>query len=297
MMNCGWRRASALVGLFAFALVVSACGGDDDDATATTVTTAATTTSATSTSDLPKVTITATEYAFDVPAEVPAGYVEVTLVNNGKEGHHAQIVKLADGVTVDEFKAAASKTDIKSLSDDSFVGGPNGAGTVIAHLTPGNYVVVCFIPGDDGQPHVAKGMIKEFTVSGAEQGYKPAADETIKLTDFKFEPPASIPAGATVRVTNAGSQVHEIVLMKLDDGATLDDANPFILVPPGSPAPEGKPPFTEATGVVGLSTDKEAWIPNLKPGHYAAYCFFPNVNKDGGPPHVLDGMIGEFTVS
>jgi hypothetical protein len=35
-------------------------------------------------------------------------------------------------------------------------------------LTPGNYVLLCFVPDPaDGKPHLMKGMVREFTISAS----------------------------------------------------------------------------------------------------------------------------------
>ncbi len=54
-------------------------------------------------------------------------------------------------------------------------GNPTGEGSDGIELTPGNYVLVCFIPegttdmntkpAKNAQPHAALGMVQEFTVS------------------------------------------------------------------------------------------------------------------------------------
>jgi uncharacterized lipoprotein len=42
------------------------------------------------------VTVTATDFAFDAPADVPAGVVTFQLENHGKELHQAQVVRLEE---------------------------------------------------------------------------------------------------------------------------------------------------------------------------------------------------------
>jgi len=49
------------------------------------------------------VTITAADYVFNVPDTIPAGLTTFRLVNQGKELHHASLIRLKDGkVLTDE---------------------------------------------------------------------------------------------------------------------------------------------------------------------------------------------------
>ena len=52
------------------------------------------------------IAITTEDFTFDMPAEIQAGYVTFTLTNDGNEDHHAQILKLNDGVTGEDLLAA-----------------------------------------------------------------------------------------------------------------------------------------------------------------------------------------------
>ena len=51
------------------------------------------------------VTITATDYKFEAPDQVPAGLTTFNLTDNGKELHHATLIKLDSGKTFDDFMA------------------------------------------------------------------------------------------------------------------------------------------------------------------------------------------------
>ena len=51
------------------------------------------------------VTITTTEYAFGMPDTLPAGLTAFRLVNQGKELHHASLVRLGGGKTAADFQA------------------------------------------------------------------------------------------------------------------------------------------------------------------------------------------------
>ena len=88
-------------------------------------------------------------------------------------------------------------------------------------LQPGNYAMVCFVPGPDGIPHIAKGMARPLTVTAGAgaTAAEPEADVVMKLVDYDFELSKPIPAGRhTIRIDNAGPQEHEVVIVKLDAG-------------------------------------------------------------------------------
>src|SRR5207249_11006022 len=74
------------------------------------------------------VTITATDYAFGMPDTIPAGLTTFRLVNQGKELHHASLVRLRDGKTVADFQAglaAAMQSHAPPPSWITLAGGPN----------------------------------------------------------------------------------------------------------------------------------------------------------------------------
>src|SRR5256884_8800609 len=74
------------------------------------------------------VTITATDYAFGVPDTLPAGLTTFRLVNQGKELHHANLVRLGEGKTMVDFQAGlagAMKNHTPPPTWMGFAGGPN----------------------------------------------------------------------------------------------------------------------------------------------------------------------------
>src|SRR6266487_285641 len=256
---------------------------------------------------IPAITIKAMDFSFDQPKSLPAGLVDVTLFNNGKSEHQLQIVRINDGVSYDQFytalKDSFQKNDLKVFSMVTFFGGANAlkpgqSQEVILNLTQGNYVAVCVISGADNVPHFMKGMITQFTVSGAAttQVQPPKEDGTILLKDFSFVLPQSLPSGpVTLKVTNQGPQAHEMDIVKLTQGKTIEDLKKLLNSP--SASQEGPPPswIEDAGGMAGLQLGSSAWIKlNLQPGNYAALCFFPDPKT--GQPHFMKGMIGSFKV-
>jgi len=242
------------------------------------------------------VTITASDFKFDLPDTIPAGVVAFDLVNQGKEFHQAQLFKLEDGKKMADF-AAAMKGSGPPPSWLKHLGGPNAAGpgqtiSGVNALAPGNYVVLCFIPSPDGQSHVAKGMVRPFTVSGtgSEVAALPPVVDTIRLVDYDFQLSRPLKAGShTFLVENVGPQVHELVVVKLAPGKTIQDFAAW------AEHLKGPPPAESVGGVAGLDKGAAAqFSADLTPGEYGFFCFVPDT-KDG-KPHLAHGMMKQFKV-
>jgi hypothetical protein len=249
------------------------------------------------------VTITATDYAFGAPDTIASGLTTFRLVNQGKELHHASLVRLRDGKTVADFQAgltAAMSSHAPIPPWMGFAGGPNAVtlgDTAVATemVEPGSYVLVCWIPSLDGVPHVMKGMIHPLAVTAAvaPPAAEPAADVTIRLTEYDFQLSQPLTAGRhVVRVDNAGAQAHEIVIAALAPGKTLRD---FIAWEAGGekgPLPTGE----WLGGVTTLDVGGHGeFATTFKPGSYLLLCFWPDA-KDG-KPHIMHGMAKQITVS
>jgi hypothetical protein len=255
---------------------------------------------ATTGAPIPEITIKAADYSFEAPAQIEAGPVVLTLVNNGQETHHAQLARLNQGVTMDKFLATLKEDPEATMPMLTFVGGPGLldpglSQQVTLELTPGQYVLLCFIPAHDGVPHLAKGMIAPIQVVGHTDhihAHAPQlkADMTVKLRDFEFPLPSQIKAGKQVwQILNEGSQPHEIELIKLVEGKTIEDVQAFMH------SPNGAPPFTSIGGFQAITPGQSGWLNlDLEPGNYVALCFVPN--PETGKPHIEHGMVLPFSV-
>ncbi len=242
------------------------------------------------------VTVITTDYSFDAPAELPAGLTTFRLVNRGPSLHHVQLVKFGEGKTFDDFMAAL-KAGGPPPKWVTMEGGPNPSelgdtSTTTVMLEPGNYGMICFIPGPDGVPHVAKGMVQPLKVTGAgAAGTEPAADVVMKLVDYDFELSKPLTAGRhTIRIENGGPQEHEVAIVKLDAGkGPMDFAR-------WGEKQVGTAPGTLHGGVSGIMPGDEAFVEvDLTPGEYGLICFVPD-SKDG-KGHYHHGMAKKVTVS
>lgn len=249
-------------------------------------------------SDDSSVVFVAHDYGFAGPDHIPAGVTTLQVVNRGQDPHHVQLLKLLQGKTAADFRAAIKANPAGFPKWIKFVGGPNavlpGSESVATMiLSEGEYLLICLIPNKAGVPHVALGMEKPLSVKGAKPTLvsEPKAGVTITLADFRFTQSQPITAGShTIQVINHGTQPHEVVLLKLDPGASAKDFGAAF-----EPGASGLPPGKPVGGVVGIETGEHAYFnARFEPGRYGLICFFPDPTT--GKPHFAQGMTSEFTV-
>ena len=267
--------------------------------------------------------IVAREFSYEAPATIPAGPVRITLTNQGKEEHMAQIAKLADGTSLDQLLAALMQNDFAAaFKMMTLVGGPTAVlpgkeQEVAAVLDPGNYALLCFVSSPDGIPHLAKGMVAQLKVTEpASPGQLPPADAELTAEDFRFVGVDSLSAGRhVIHLTNKGPQAHEAGIVSLAPGFTVDDLRSMVTATPppetaapggpgASPSPGGPgasppagaaPPVISAGGIAALQPGRDGTLTvNLPAGNYAWICFVPD--PASGKPHAALGMIGQLTV-
>lgn len=250
------------------------------------------------------VKVTMTDYAFDAPDTLQEGWTTFSLANNGDAIHAAQLVKLGDGTSVDEFREAYAR----ALANDGpwevmdLLGGivgpfpKRGSTNGTLHLSVGHYVWYCPLGFEDGGHHaVGRGMMRPFVVVPRDGSAPPTAaprpSVTITMVDYAFLLSASPAAGPHVfRVENQGPEPHEVVLMKLAPGKTLEDAQAWL----GNF--RGPSPFSAGLGGVSIhrAGDEAYFEADLTPGNYVLFCV---ITAPDGRRHLEHGMIMQIAVA
>ena len=260
------------------------------------------------------VSLTASEYSVQAPDTIPAGWTTLRLHNNGKEIHYGHIVRLDSRKTVRDLVDAYAEAIRTSGPRPKWVtrfGGPGGtypgdSSSVTQYLEPGSYVWICPVEDESGNPHFGKGEVKPFVVGAADpivadRGAAPKADVVIRLMDFSFAVDTPLTAGRhTIRVENSGVEPHDLVLMKLAPGKTVEDIQAWLNPERARRADAAKnpPPFeslgTGAGGIAAIAPGMQSFFEtDFTPGDYAMLCM---ATAPDGRSHIEHGMIRQLTV-
>ena len=289
-----------------------ACGDDSGSSSATTApggTTAPETSGGASSGST--LAVTASEpaegkYAFDVPAEIKGGTIQVTLKNTGAEPHELGFVKVSEGTTAQQFAddvltpQGAPIPDYVVSAPGGLGGvGPGASGTSTISLDEGTYVYFCTFSNDAGVAHYTAGMLGEVTVKGtANTDPLPQTSAEVDASEYKFDVNGLKAGDNTLTFANKGNQFHHLVAVPLTQGATLDDAKTFL----ESSSDESGPPPDNAPvdfskeqdlAVIGPG-DAQVVSLTLDKGSYVFLCFLSD--KTGGPPHFTKGMLQQVDI-
>lgn len=273
----GWRALSAILSLVG--LTIQAC--------------------AEASAGPPVLEVTASEsdgsYSFDLPEVVEAGPTRIHFTNDGGEPHHVQLFKLNDGVSVDEVAASLEAGPEAVLELGHFDGGTGlvapGAESradAVVDLSPGMYVVICFVPGPDGSPHLAHGMLRHLEVTGTSRAADPpVATHRVELLDYALSLPEEIPSDALLEVSNTATmEPHEMIVAPLPDNVTVDEV--LAAIEQGDTLP-----VVPLGGVQAIMPGRTQQLQlDLDPGRYVIWCEIPSPD---GASHAEKGMIRAVT--
>ncbi|MDX1494386.1 MAG: hypothetical protein R3253_10030 [Longimicrobiales bacterium] len=249
---------------------------------------------------IPEIRFTAHDFTFEGPDTIQAGLVTFALTNEGETLHHLQLVRLPEGMSMEEFQEGMAQMQPGMppppwLHDAGGVNPPppGRAARVTQHIEAGEYAVLCFVDTPDRVPHVMKGMIRPLTVlpSRSPAAPLPASDLTLTLVDYAFgfsAPPTA--ATRVIRVENAATQSHEIAVFRFLPGKTMDDLVAW------ATTYEGPEPFEPVGGVPAIHAGQAVNMEvELTPGDYVALCFVPDATD--GKLHLEHGMAMPFSIS
>lgn len=240
--------------------------------------------------------VKATDFGFASLDTIESGFVRIRMENAGQELHHLQMIRLENGLTAQTVLDHARKQEL-IFPGLKFVGGPTvpGAGKaseVVLDLTPGRYLMVCYMTSGKVR-HLLMGMTRELVVLPARQpgAVPPLEDERMILRSYSFEADSVMQPGRRMfRVENQSEEPHEAFLARVPNGGSVESIMTWLR------KPSNPPPFEPAGGTMVLSKGESALVPlDLTAGQYALMCFVPDP-KDG-LPQVAHGMVRVISVA
>jgi plastocyanin len=279
-------RVSRTVIIGALGVALLAACGDDDDSTAPTTAAQASAT-------------TAAAPATSADSEGSTAGSEGSTPSSGSQPVPDEICALAKQMDEQEdFPTDAQLQKYKELAPDEIKDDVNKA--VDALLDAADPVAKFNAFGsDDIEGSIAKIDAWEEENCGInhseEDALPPGATKekedsaqqvTVTGREYSFDLPADIKAGRTTfTLDNQGQEAHVMVIFKLAEGATLEQA---------MQSDSGEGIDTAWSSDIAARGEKEALTFDVTPGNYGVVCFIPDAQ---GKPHFMLGMQKEFTVA
>lgn len=236
-------------------------------------------------SEMPVMTVTMVDGQLSAPDEMPSGPVAF----DNETDLPVEPVRLNDGVTFEQLTTTLAEDEEAVLDLVTLLGSTdNAVGQIIYDLQPGQYVVAD--TSEDGDA-----LTGPITVGEPSGATPPPADVPVELVDFNFGIPSEIKAGPQLwQISNKGEQWHEMLIVKLNEGVTLDDVMAMVM---SEDETSGPPPFEEVAMWSPLGPGSTAWVTwDLPAGEYTVLCFLPDLKGDF-QPHAAHGMVANLTVT
>ena len=228
----------------------------------------------------------------DGTTQVPTGAVKLTLDRSGKGETGLALVRLNQGVTVSQFRAAVPKLRAPDavhkygrIVTSTFVAGNGEYSTRWTWSRP-----TTSSSTSPGSPRRGCRSTRGPAASGAAA---PAADANVGLRDYRFVMPSSLTAGKqTLRVTNDGEVLHHALVFPLAKG--VNGAKLMKKIKAGKePRKEFAGPPSALVEIVSPETANDVEV-NLRKGKYLFVCFLQDSPK--AKMHAQLGMQKVVTV-
>lgn len=292
MLN-GKMLTIVLVALSALAL--AACGSSKKKTSSST--------GATPAQQPTTLSISATESgkkaSYSAPATIKGGLVTVTLQNNGKAPHSAQLARIEGNHTPQEVLKAVGGNNKKTPSWIRGEGGPGNAppgqtSTSTDILPAGNYLII-----DGGNMNGPPGF-KKLTVTAGQSGSLPSTGTSVTAAapakdKYKWEISGPLKAGENRLTFNSKGKdaIHLILAARVTGNPSK--AKILDALKQNGPPPKfiDQRSFT-STSVLDGGKSEVTSLSLAKPGEYVLFC--PLSDRDGGKSHDQEGLVTTVNV-
>ncbi len=177
--------------------------------------------------------------------------------------------------------------------------------TTTVNLTPGEYVMECYVKDSNNDFHSYHGMLESLTVTDARGGSAPDSTVSVSVSSDGIDAPDTLEPGRQVVAVEFQDQRlyehnlgHDVHLLRFDEETTVDDVDGWMnWLDPVQLVSDGTEPGTFIGGVEtvltpdlleGLGTERSYLHLDLVPGDYAWVAEVPTPSEKG--------LLAEFTV-
>ena len=218
------------------------------------------------------VSVSGSNVVLNPSGPIGAGPTRFTFEGRGE----FNLATLRAGVTLDELR--------KSLSNPASVK-PLGQVFLEATTAPGKAVTVDLRPNTTYVAAVNAGRkqaLSTFTTGAPNGASAPRPDARIKMIDYGFRGPKTLPRKGRIRVENAGTAFHFAIAFPLSDGVSNRQVNRALRgtneralsrVVAGGPI--------DVQGLISPGSTNTNEVSFKRPGRYAMVCFFSEHNRLG----------------
>ena len=155
-INAGRRRGRTIAGVLvagSLAFGVAGCGDDEEESG-----------SEEESASTEEVTVTATEYEFELSATPSAETKSIVFDNQGENFHVMIFARINEGFTVEEaIEAQGEKGTAEMIAQAEAAPGESTTAEVKADIEPGSYAMLCPIEDKEGA-HYELGQLEEFDI-------------------------------------------------------------------------------------------------------------------------------------
>jgi hypothetical protein len=238
---------------------------------------------ATAQTSVPTVGVSAapSSVALTPSGSIAPGPTRFRVTRTGRRDVEFTLVTLRAGVSVSDLRATLARSQDAALSlvfveADMSLSGPTTTKSVTLSLRAN--VTYVAVSGSGRRSGLAT-----FRTTGTPNGAaRPAADATIRMVDYGFRGPGTLPRNGTIRVANRGTAFHFAVAFPLRPGVSgrragtalrTNDEKGFNRLVAGPPV--------DVQGVISPGTTTDNPVRFARSGRVVLVCFFGEHNRLG----------------
>jgi hypothetical protein len=218
------------------------------------------------------VSVSGSNVVLDPSGPIGAGPTRFTFEGRGE----FNLATLRAGVSVDQLRQSLSNPrSVKALGQVFLEATAAPGKAVSVDLRPNTTYVAVVLAG-------RRQALTTFTTGGPNGASAPRPDARIRMVDYGFRGPKTLPRSGRIRVENAGTALHFAIAFPLRRGVTDRQVNRAIRgtneralerVVAGAPV--------DVQGLISPGSTNDNQVSFGRPGRYAMVCFFSEHNRLG----------------